>query len=228
MEFFLKFFIDGGAFMWPILGVQILSLAFMLERYLTLTMNYGVKNSFFSRVKNMVKDGKIQEAYHYCMTTSHPLSKVISVILYNANSKQDVIESASNIEIQKVLPGIQKRTNYINMMANVATLLGLLGTIQGLIVSFTSIAGASPSEKSKILAAGISTAMNTTAYGLVVAIPCIIVFAILTSMEDSILKKYDLIISEVKHLIVNKVSDKEVVNEDTAFREFKEFKKYGS
>jgi biopolymer transport protein ExbB len=155
---------------------------------------------------------------------SHPLSKVLAAILYNSNKGKDAIESASSIEIQKVLPYIQNGTNYINMCANIATLLGLLGTIQGLIESFTSLNGVSGAEKSAILAQGISTAMNTTAFGLVVAIPCVIFYTILTNKEESILKKYDETISEVTHLVVFK-PHAETVNEDP---NSKEYRRYGT
>lgn len=174
----------------------------------------------------MVKDGRIREAYSSCLSTSHPLAKVVAAVLYNASNPKDAVESASDIEIQKVLPGIQARTTYINMLGNLATLVGLLGTIQGLVMSFSSLSGVSGAEKAAVLASGISTAMNTTMYGLIVAIPCIFFYTLLTSMEEKILKKYDEVVSEMIHLVVFKPHD-EKVNTDTQFKEFKGFKKHG-
>jgi biopolymer transport protein ExbB/TolQ len=222
----ISFITEGGPFMYAISILLVVASAFVLERFVALYFNYHVKNSFFQRIRAMVKDGRIREAYNRCLSTSHPLARVIAAVLYNAKSSQAVIESASDIEVQKVLPGIQARTTYINMIGNVSTLVGLLGTIQGLVLSFQSLDGASGAEKASLLAKGISTAMNTTAFGLIVAIPCIIAYTILISMEDKILKKYDEIISEMIHLVVHKPHE-EVVNSDTQFKEFNDFKKHG-
>ncbi len=219
-------FIGNDPFMWAIALLLIIAGALGIERGVALFMNYHVKNKFFSKVKSMVKDGRIREAYNSCLTTSHPLSKVIAAVLYNANKGQGAIESASDIEIQKVLPGIQARTSYINMIGNVSTLIGLLGTIFGLVKSFSSLGAASGADKAAMLASGISQAMNTTAFGLIVAIPCIIMYTVLSSKEDRILKKYDEVVSEMTHLVVHKPHS-ETVNSETQFKEFKEFKKNG-
>jgi biopolymer transport protein ExbB len=232
MMWIWEFMVKGGLeWMLPIAFLLVLACTLILERSMALFLNYDIKGTsmkFFSRVKSLVKDGRIQDAYQQCLTTSHPLSKVLAAILYNSNNTPDAIDAAASIEIQKVLPGIQKRTSFINMMGNVSTLLGLLGTISGLIASFSSLTtAASAAEKTKLLTEGIAVAMNTTAFGLVVAIPCIIFYSYLTSKEDSIVKKYDEIISEVTYLVVHKPHQKSVVNESTEFREFKEFKKHG-
>ena len=222
----INWFNSGGIFMWPILILLIVGIALAIERIVSFKANYHVKNKFFQRLRAMVKDGRIREAYNSCLTTSHPLAKVVAAVLYNANKSKEVIESASDIEVQKVLPGIQARTTYINMIANVSTLIGLLGTIQGLIASFASLSEASGAEKAELLAQGISTAMNTTMFGLIVAIPCIMLYTFITQMEDKTLKKYDEIISEMVHLVVHKPHS-ETVNSDTQFKEFDGFKKHG-
>ena len=226
LSWVLTFYVDGGVFMHFILAVSIFATVVVIKQYLNLNFNFTVNTKFFSKVKTLVKDNRVQEAYHHCLTTSHPLSKVLASILYNSNKGPEAIESASNIEVQKVLPYFQAGTNYISMCANVATLLGLLGTIQGLIQSFTSLAGASATEKAEILAKGISTAMNTTAMGLVVAIPCIMIYTWLTNKEDSILKKYDEVISEITHLVVFRPNS-ETVNQDPNNGK-QEYRRYGT
>lgn len=220
----LKFYLDGGIFMHAIMAILILSTALIFRQFLNLKYNFTVNEEFFFKVKALVKDGRVQEAYKICLTTSHPLSKVLSAILYNSNKEKEEIESASGIEIQKVLPEIQHSTSYINMCANIATLFGLLGTIQGLIMSFGSMGSTSGIEKSVYLSLGISTAMNTTAFGLFVAIPCLIFYTYLTNKEEFVLKKYDEIVSEVTHLVVYK-NHGEVVNEDP---EEKGYRRYGT
>lgn len=220
----IKFYVQGGLFMHFILVAMVVGTALCIRQYLNLSLNFTVNVKFFSKVKTLIKDGRLQDAYQVCLTTSHPLSKVLAAILYNANKGPEAIDSAANIEIQKSLPDIQAGTVYINMMANVATLLGLLGTVQGLIQSFMSLQAASEAEKSFIFAQGISTAMNTTAFGLVVAIPCIIIYTYLTSKEDAIMRKYEEVISEVTHLVVFK-PHLETVNEE---KEGDDFKRYGT
>jgi biopolymer transport protein ExbB len=97
------------------------------------------------------------------------------------------------------------------MVGNVATLVGLLGTIQGLVLSFSSLAGADPAKKAELLASGISTAMYTTAFGLIVAIPCIVAFTYLTNVEEELLKGYDEVTSDVMHSLIYNKGEKEHV-----------------
>ena len=115
--------------------------------------------------------------------------------------KKEILSEGVSIEFQKLVPQIQRRSAYINMLANVSTLLGLLGTIQGLIISFMSLNQAAATAKAEILSRGISTAMNTTALGLVVAIPCVIAYTIITSQENHILLNYEATLNEVVHFV---------------------------
>lgn len=111
------------------------------------------------------------------------------------------MESEISKEVQKLTPRIQKHTNYLHMIGNIATLLGLIGTIKGLIMSFSSLQSSSAASKAELLAAGISTAMNTTAFGLIIAIPCIVAYTILVNMETDIMQKYNETLTEISHII---------------------------
>ncbi len=193
---------NDSPFMYIILGVSILAAALIFERFFVLTFCYTFKSNFFQKIIYGLKyDEDVKDALKLCRSTSHPLAATIGEVLKNVGASREVAESAAYVSIQKIIPKIQKRTNYIQMMANVATLLGLLGTIQGLIQSFSSLASADAASKAALLAKGISTAMNTTAFGLVVAIPCIVAFTILSNKEKAILQKYDEILTEVIHIV---------------------------
>jgi len=95
------------------------------------------------------------------------------------------------------------------MIANVATLVGLLGTIQGLIIAFSSLATADPANKAELLANGISTAMNTTAFGLIVAVPCIIAYTVLSNKENDIIQEYERTINEILHIMTHDWKDRQ-------------------
>jgi len=212
----IEFIQDGGPFMYVILGLSVIAAAMILERFFVLNLVYPRRQNFFAKVIKKVRTNGLSSAFKMCRTTSHPLAEVVSEILKNHNQGPEAIESAANIVIQKIIPKIQRRTTYIQMMGNVSTLVGLLGTIQGLIVSFTSLAGADAASKAEILAKGISTAMNTTAFGLVVAIPCIICFTILTNKENTILQFYDETISEVIHILTHERNSGNVQSDNEA------------
>ncbi len=197
----LKFLDSGGPFMYAILGLSIIAAGFIIQKYFILTFSYPIRKNFFSKIIKKIKSNNLKSAFKMCRSTGHPLADVITEILKNYDQPVETIESAANTSIQKIVPKILKGTNYIQMIGNIATLVGLLGTIQGLILSFTSLAGADAASKAELLAKGISTAMNTTAFGLIVAVPCIVSFTILSNKENAILQKYDETVNDIIHLL---------------------------
>ncbi len=196
----LKFLNSGGPFMWVIMSVSIFAIAIMIEKIYFLFFYYKPSITFYKDVIKHIRKNDLPAAKLLCSGTSHPLAKVILVILNNFNTSKDAMESEINKEIQKLVPKVQKHTSYLQMIGNVSTLLGLIGTIQGLIISFSSISGKGAANKSEALARGISTAMNTTALGLIIAIPCIVAFTIFVNNETSIMQKYNEIITEIVHI----------------------------
>ncbi len=204
----IKFFLDGGPFMYVIAALSILAFAMVIEKYFSLTFSYPFRKNFFGKILKSVRERNISGAAKMCRSTGHPLAFVVSEILKNYDGTTEAIESATGICVQKLVPKIQKRTYMIQVTGNISMLFGLLGTIQGLITSFSSLSGADAATKAEILANGISTAMNTTAFGLVVAIPCIVAYAMLANKEQTILQKYDETINELIHIIVHEQADR--------------------
>ncbi len=122
---------------------------------------------------------------------NHPMGRTLKSGLLKAGKRDKDIEQALQESILREMPLLKKRINYLSMFANVATLLGLLGTIIGLIAAFAGVAGASAAEKQQVLAAGISVAMFTTAFGLIVSIPSLVGFYLLNNRGDHIIEKMD-------------------------------------
>lgn len=184
-SFIASAFISGGVWMYAILALQIVSLTIIAERFYALyirrDLNQKKRAKFF---EEDIKRGQIEQAQNKAaqMATSQSIGSVAQVGLQaaaNAGGKEEIrarMEEVVNIENTKV----EKRTSLLGMIGNVATLVGLLGTITGMIKSFSAVSMASAAEKATLLSSGISEAMNCTAYGLIVAIPALILHAVLT------------------------------------------------
>lgn len=200
----MEFIRSGGEFMYVILGLSVFALAIAIEKYYSFYVSYRYDEGFFQLILQHAKSGDLRSAGGLCYNTSHPLAKILLVMLNHHQSTKEALESVIGIEVKKLVPKIQRRTGYLQMIGNIATLVGLLGTIQGLILSFKSLAGATAATKAELLAAGISTAMNTTAFGLIVAIPSVVCYTNLSNKESQILQKYEETISELLHILIYK------------------------
>lgn len=192
MTAIVQFFQEGGTFMYPIVVVLGFGVAISLERYLYLTGSKITNTRMWDKLMPLVKNGDFQQALDMTSKSKSHISKVLTYGLSRVEgvrSRQD-IEAAMEEGLMEIMPRLEKRTHYIATFANLATLLGLLGTIMGLIQAFTAVANANPAEKADLLSGSISVAMNTTAFGLMVAIPLILIYAVLqtktTELVDSL------------------------------------------
>ena len=188
----VKFFQTGGIFMVPIGIVLALGLVIALERYIYLTTSSARNRREWRQFQPLLEGGKFQQALNASAKSKTPVSKILSYALSRAASarRREDLEMAMEEGMMEVIPRLEKRTHYLATFANIATLLGLLGTIIGLIDAFTAVAQASPAEKADLLSASISVAMNTTAFGLMVGIPLLLIHAVLqtktTELVDGI------------------------------------------
>ena len=188
----VSFFQDGGVFMYPIVIVFALGLAIAVERWVYLTRATVSSKSLWKQVTPYLRAGKFNEAVSMTSKSKAAIATVLSYGLKRSASanRRDDIEKAMEESLMEVMPRLEKRTHYLATFANIATLLGLLGTIIGLIRAFTAVSGANPAEKADLLSASISVAMNTTAFGLMVAIPLLLVHTLLqtktTELVDSL------------------------------------------
>lgn len=185
---FLKFINDAGVVGWLILLTGVGSLILVYERARALYFRYGINaNEFLAKIQTLVLAKKLDEALLTCsQLESKPLAKAFKVILEKADRDDETIFQAHDIALSEVIPLYTKRLHYLSMLANVATLMGLLGTIHGLIISFQAVASADPATKQALLANGISVSMYTTALGLAVAIPAMVFFSFLSSKQNEL------------------------------------------
>ncbi len=194
VSFFTKIFAfmdDGGAFMWIILACWLIGLAIAMERVIKLYL-YDIDGAGLMReIRKHVLDNNVHAAINLCQDSKAILPRVLKNALKRANHAKETIQDAVDATALEVIPLVEKRIGYLALIANVSTLIGLLGTIQGLIQSFAAVADADPSEKSRLLAEGIATAMNTTAFGLISAITIMVIHSILTHKSEKILGEMD-------------------------------------
>ena len=184
----LAIFMDeGGIFMWIILLMWSLGIAIALERIKTLFASDTDGSNLMNIVKKHVLLNEVQKAIQACSNTSALLPNVLRAGLKRANQTKEQIQDAIEVAILESIPKLEKRMGYLGLIANISTLIGLLGTIYGLIQSFGAVASADPSDKAKLLALGISKAMNTTAFGLISAISIMVIHSILGSKNDKII-----------------------------------------
>jgi biopolymer transport protein ExbB len=193
MTFVLNFFRDGGPFMYIILVVSVIAMATVIERGYMILFRYNLNGAaFMAQVQKLIMANNIDRAIKLCNAESNAaLTKVLKAGLTRANRRTEDIMTAVEEATLEVVPMLQKRTSYLGMWANVATLLGLLGTISGLVQAFKAVAAASPETKQTMLAAGISVAMYTTAFGLVVAIPIMICHSVIENRTKKLVDEID-------------------------------------
>jgi biopolymer transport protein ExbB/TolQ len=186
------FFQSGGIFMYPIVIVLALGLAIAVERWFYLSMARTSNHRLWKKLKPLLAQGDMLQVASLTEKSRSAISHIFSYGLSRARTsrRRDDVEIAMEEGLMETVPNLEKRTGYLATFANIATLLGLLGTIIGLIQAFTAVAAANPSEKADMLSASISVAMNTTAFGLMVAIPLLLIYAVLqtktTQLVDSL------------------------------------------
>jgi biopolymer transport protein ExbB len=197
MDFFysiVAFFATGGLFMYPILLVFAFGVAIAVERFVTLTMITSKNQVVWNKVQPLLDNGDFTEAREMTGTDESTISQVLNMglSLQGGVRRREDIEIAMEESMMEIVPRLEKRTPYVALASSIATLLGLLGTIMGLIQAFTAVANANPAEKADLLSASISVAMNTTAFGLMVAIPLLVVHAVLTSKTGDIVDSLEM------------------------------------
>jgi biopolymer transport protein ExbB len=197
MEFIYSvvgFFVKGGPFMYPILIVFAVGAAIVVERYVTLAMVTAKNQSAWNEVQPVLLEGDFGKAREITGNDDSNISQLLSMGLarQGAVRRREDIEIAMEESMMEIIPQLEKRTPYVSLASSIATLLGLLGTIMGLIQAFTAVANANPAEKADLLSASISVAMNTTAFGLMVAIPLLIAHTVLTAKTGEIVDSLEM------------------------------------
>jgi biopolymer transport protein ExbB/TolQ len=188
----VRFFQGGGNFMFPIAVVLVVGLSIAIERYIYLVRVSTRNRQLWNEIVPMLSQGNFRQVVQITSKNESAIAQILNYGLarIQAARRRDDIEKAMEESLMEVVPRLEKRTHYLATFANLATLLGLLGTVMGLINAFRAVATVNPAEKANLLSASISVAMNCTAFGLMTAVPLLFIHAFLqtktTELVDSL------------------------------------------
>jgi biopolymer transport protein ExbB/TolQ len=196
-------FEEGGWGMYPILVWQIIAIGIIIERAIYLYRSSINKDVFLATMQKCILAGDVARAIKLCSAANAPLARIVKAGLMKVNRPDAEVQAAMDEAALRELPKIESRTGYLALLANLAMLSGLLGTVTGLIVAFGAVANADASSKATMLAKGISEAMNCTAFGLFAAILALLGFAVLNGKTQSLLDDINGATVQVMNLVVN-------------------------
>jgi biopolymer transport protein ExbB len=190
----VAFFQKGGLFMYPILIVFACGTAIAVERWVQLNRIRNKNRKMWDQLYPVLSEGDFDQARLMVDDDQSTIAQMLGMGLarQGAVRRREDIEIAMEESLMEIIPQLERRTPYVALLSNIATLLGLLGTIMGLIEAFTAVANANPAEKADLLSASISVAMNTTAFGLMVAIPLLLIHAKLSSTTGQIVDSLEM------------------------------------
>lgn len=188
----IEWYRNGGWIMHFILGTAVIGLAIFLERFYVIVIKSKINGrAFIERVIQLVRAGKVDDAIKLCAQSTATLPDMGLLILRSRTRDEGDLQNVADAAALSVIPRLTRRLQYLPMLANVATLLGLIGTIFGLREAFNAVGSASAAERSAELAAGIAIALNATGFGLLVAVPLSVAHAYLVSQSETIIEQVD-------------------------------------
>ena len=191
----VRFFQGGGEFMYPIAIVLVAGLAIAIERYVYLSRVAAKNRDLWNEIVPMLSQGNFARVIQVTSKSDSAIGQILNYGLARVQSarRRDDIEKAMEESLMEVVPKLEKRTHYLATFANLATLLGLLGTVMGLINAFSAVATVNPAEKASLLSASISVAMNCTAFGLMTAVPILFIHAWLQTKTTELIDSLEMV-----------------------------------
>lgn len=198
-------FREGGPFMWVILVFGLLTLAFVFERYVSLYLrSKEIPDGMIKGVRGFLERGELAQVERWMLQNPTSMSPIIirgCQTLQKGGSEEE-IQARMDEELSRAIHKIDRRTGFLSMFGNVATLVGLLGTISGMIHSFAAVAQANPMDRATLLSRGIAEAMNCTAFGLIVAVPALVCFAVFQNKTDMLVQDLTSRTAEIYHDLI--------------------------
>lgn len=184
----VKFFLDCGWFIFPSLFIMAMGVSIAIERWIFLRRARAANRREWAQMLPMLQGGQFKEVLNVAEQSDSAVSSIVThgLTRLQTSRKREDLDAAMEEGMMEIVPRLERRTHYIATFANVITLVGLLGTIMGLIKAFTAVAQVNPAEKAELLSASISIAMNNTAFALMVAIPFLLIHAFLQSRTSEI------------------------------------------
>ena len=212
IETIIRFFQEGGFFMYPISIILVIGFIIAVERYVYLALAKRSNSEDFNKLHRMISGRDFKTALKFASESKSAMGNMIGAGLVRLGRKQprEEIEYAMEEGLLETMPRLEKRTQYLATLANVSTLLGLLGTIIGLIAAFTAVASADPAQKASLLSQSISVAMNTTAFGLIAAIPLLLIHSILQTKTNEIVDSFEMAGIKVMNLLSDRANSDQV------------------
>jgi len=196
-------FEEGGAFMYPIALLGLVVIGIAIERtYFLFFKTASKRDLFLARMRSLILERNVSKAVQFANQEDSPLGRIVKAGLVKVNRSDDHVQAAMDEAALEEIPLIERRTGFLTMLSNVATLMGLLGTIAGLIQSFAAVSDADAATKATLLSKGISEAMNCTAFGLVVAIPALLFYAMLQSRTQKVIDDINAAAVSILNLVV--------------------------
>lgn len=188
------FFQAGGPFMLPILAVAVIGLAIAIERVIYIARARAENRRLWSELIPLVNSGDLAAAESTAMASASPIGRIFAhgIARSRSHSKRDEVEMSMEESLMEVMPLLERRTHYLATFAYASTLLGLLGTVVGLINGFASVSNVNPAEKADLLSSAVSEAMNCTAFGIGVAVPLLLLHAWLSSQTNSLIDNLEM------------------------------------
>ncbi len=197
----------GGPFPYLNMISMLLAITIIIERSLALTRYSTGGEAFMSPLVKLVREGQIDRARKWCQAAPNSvLSRVMKAGLESSNRGEAEISAAMEETMLEQTPLISKRIPALFPLANIATLIGLIGTISGLIKSFSALSAASPDQKSTILATGISEAMYNTAFGLMIAVSCIAAQLYLATKAKGMIEEIEFNAVKLENLLARRIA----------------------
>src|SRR5215470_15706899 len=191
----VQFFANGGAFMYPIVLLLALGIGVSVERWITLTLAQKRNRETWEKLEQLIKKGEFEQARELSNKDKSAIAQLFAAALarQGAVRRREDIDRAMEETLMAIIPRLEKRTHYLATFANMSTLAGLLGTIIGLIDAFTAVSKADIADKAELLSASISIGMNCTAFGLMVAIPLVLVHSLLQTKTTAIVDGLEMV-----------------------------------
>lgn len=205
----VQFFKDGGFFLYPLLLIFVVGVTIAIERWIYLTKETIKNRNLWDDVAPHLGAGNFKQAVSLANNSSAQIGTVLKYGLARLSTarRRDDIQQAMEESLLEIVPRLEKRTHYLSSLANIGMLVGLLGTIIGLIHAFGAVAQANPAEKAALLAAAISVAMNNTASGLFVAITLLLAHMFLESKTTALIDSLEIAVVKFLNSITERYSE---------------------
>jgi biopolymer transport protein ExbB len=198
-------FNEGGPFMYAILTISLFALTMIIRKAYQLWYRYRLAEDEITKaILKQIESNNYARAIQYCNGRSHPLTAIIKAALIRANKSEKEIRRAVEVAAADEIPRFKRGVAFLPHLANISTMLGLLGTIRGLIIAFSGMEGGDAVKRQEALSTGIALAFRATFFALSVAVFLVLMFVVLNSKQNKILDKMEHVSTTVVDMIVTK------------------------